>query len=190
MRRFEVREGSNALFLFALLCSCGSSSTQSPTSDSVADDTSASDAAPDILVGCAITLSGALSGTFPCTASAAWATSTNKSGVGALVGNPAPLKSLQFSIVRNGKPVTGTLKSSDAGASSGWIVRDASGGQWGVRNDDAGPTGSFTLVLTQVLSTGATAGGETFSIVGTLDAKLEPIAGGATGSVTLHANLE
>ena len=138
---------------------------------------------------CTITLTGARTGTYDCSAarSAAWQSSGNQTGVGLNVpGDPI----ISVSVVFSGEAHTGVFHSTDSGVEGGAAVTRSNGTEaWEASVDpQSGSVGSFTLNLTAVSVTTMSTSGKVYTAHGTVDATLPASAGSsATGVVTLHA---
>lgn len=141
--------------------------------------------------GCTITLSGAATGTFNCTATTVYATQSNLGGPTLTVSAPAPYQMLTVTITRPGEPTSGTWSDADAGSKADLVVestgvppptwvatRGASNGM---------DQGSYTMSIT-VSNPTTVSNGKTYTATGTIDGTLPFVQGtGASGSVTLHA---
>src|SRR5437762_1465027 len=100
---------------------------------------------------CSITLSGAQTGTMPCTVGATWRRGTNES----LVTLTGTASDANFVVKLKGEPATQQYTSSDATSGCGLMVRVPSGrGAYWYLNRDYGkggtpPGGSYELVLSR-----------------------------------------
>jgi hypothetical protein len=145
---------------------------------------------------CNLTVQGAVTGAFPCTASLQYFTSANRSTFAIAVGDPRPLQLVSVTIQHVGHPMSGTWASTDTGASGGATVEgvesDAGFPTWQVSaassggQDGGGAQGKYDLQLTVGVGK-PTPTGESFGSTGTLSATLPAVTqSGATGTVTLH----
>jgi hypothetical protein len=133
---------------------------------------------------CSVTLSGAVTGTFACTAFGTYAMSSNLGGVTLAVSMPSPLAMITAAIEKPGMPATGTWTSSDSGGKSALVVQ---------RSGTPPSTWDATLGTTSdqgtyVMNANFSGGGPLYKVSGTVTATLPAVAGtGSTGTVSLSA---
>lgn len=137
---------------------------------------------------CTLTLSGALSGSYACTASTVWASSNNQGGFGLSVSGFTGMVTIAVSW--NGEPTTTTYHSTDAGAKGGASIVTGSGAStmaWAAAvGNNQPPTGSYMVTFTTVANPITTSQGKGYTAHGSFDATLTPETGQA-GSIMLSA---
>jgi hypothetical protein len=137
---------------------------------------------------CSIMLSGAVSGSFGCSALTVYSNANNAASTTLSVASPAPLQSLTVNITRPGMPTTGFWSSADAGSTAVLAAQQSSGATWQASVGGAMAQGSYTMNITVGNGT-ATGNGMTYmSATGNISGTLPAVTGsGASGSVTLSA---
>jgi hypothetical protein len=143
----------------------------------------------DPVPGCALTISGPASGTYPCTLRAAvW---SDLSDVGQiLVGRnaTADAPAISATVTFPGEPGAGTYTDANPGAKTRMTVMSGTASWTASIGYSATNVGSYTMVLTNVAATKQSGDNQIYAVSGTLDAALAPVSGtSATGNVTLHA---
>lgn len=136
---------------------------------------------------CTVTFSGALTGTAPCTAAAAYATSKNRTGVVIdTQGAAGTLQSFDFALDATGDLAEQTYTSGNSLGDTGSTLTTTTNQSW--VQGASGGSPDFTLVVSNVTVVGSNASGRAYAVHGTYDATLAAVAGsGATGTVTAHA---
>lgn len=142
--------------------------------------------------GCTVTLSGAVSATYGCTAAGAWSNAKAQGAVNLSVANPSPYSTIAAGIAEPRDLSTTTWHESDTGEQSLITVSDGDAGTptWIEVQRSSPPTsqGSFTLTLSSADVLFSTSGGKEYAVHGTLDAMLPALTGGpASGTVAFHA---
>jgi hypothetical protein len=141
---------------------------------------------------CNLSVSGAVSGAFPCSVSVTYSTAGNRGDVTISVADPRPLQLITLSLQQPGVPMTGNWANTDTGASGGITVEGESDATvvptWACTVGGTAPQGTYTMQL-HVGAAMPEMGGEVFGASGTLDAVLPGVTStGATGTVSLHAD--
>jgi len=145
---------------------------------------------------CSITLSGAVTGTFPCASAATggYDHASNESAVDFTAGSAASASNttpdITVAIGFSGSMQNGTFTSTGSGAGGGVVVDGNPGSVWAATvASGANPaTGSYTLVVSSNTTLAGNTSGSVYTVHGTLDATLPAVQGSsATGTVTLHA---
>lgn len=148
-----------------------------------AADGATTDGAVPSSSSCTITLSGALSGTIPCTASLGY---DAKNNLGVLGVSPVGSPTVHFtgSASFPGQPHTGTYQSTDAGAKGGLSVQQGTP-TWFASSGGSSTQGSYALTLNSVTNPRQTSSGDMlYDTSGVLTATLPAITGtGASGTV-------
>lgn len=136
---------------------------------------------------CSITLSGAMTGTFACTAAAAWASQNDSAAF--VITSQTNTPAIIVGIGRRGQWAAGTFTNTTTDALGGvaistgqsvWVAESAAA-------SGAQAVGSYTLNLTSASST-TVSQGATYLVHGTFDSAAPAVAGSsATGTVTVHA---
>jgi hypothetical protein len=162
--------------VLAALVGCGSSDGASPPGDGP-------------ISGCSLTLSGASSGTYPCTLCAAVWSSLNDTGqiiVGRTPAADAPAISVTVSFV--GEPIAGTYADDNPDVTTRMTVSSGNA-SWTANVGGSAPRrGSFTMVLTSVVAMKTSGDNQIYAVSGTLDATLSPVSGtSASGDLGLQA---
>ena len=160
----------------AALLGCGSSDGSNGTGDGS-------------ISGCSLTVSGGMSGTYPCTLRAAVWSSLNDVGqvlVGRTATADAPAISATVSFP--GEPIAGTYADDNTDVTARMTVTSGTA-SWTMNVGGSTPnSGAYTMVLTRVAATKASGDNQIYAVSGTLDATLPPVAGtSASGDVTLQA---
>jgi hypothetical protein len=166
MTKLNLSAFASALVAVASLAGCSSSNTDSANGS------------------CAIALTGAVTSNISCTlAVGAYSTATGQSAISLTTTSSTFALSVGFP----GTVHTGTYHSTDAGA-IGAITTAQGSSSWAAIPTAGAVTGSYTVSLTTVATLSTTAAGTGYSLHGTIDATLAPIAGtGSSSNVTLHA---
>jgi hypothetical protein len=138
---------------------------------------------------CSITVSGAQTGTYGCTAAGITEATTASSNVLVMGTSTSPI--IMGLVGFNGNLTTGTYRSTDAKVSaiSGVSLQNAQDQIWEAWSDTVSPSqGSFTLTLSSLKLEGTSDGSQVYSLHGTFDATLLPssLSTPATGTVTVH----
>jgi hypothetical protein len=129
---------------------------------------------------CSGSVSGAINGSYSCTAvTAVWATANN---IGGLTINATGTPTITIGIGFTGAPTTKTYSSTDADAISGVTVTSGTA-VWLASASGGTAQGSYSLHLTSVGTAVTTANGNSYTVHGTLTATL-PAASGTTASGT------
>lgn len=141
---------------------------------------------------CALTASGAVSGSWDCgTVSAVWTESSGLGAVAFVVSNGAPLTLLTVNLTRMGELTTGSYSDNDSGATSASVAQEAGTPPptWAMSVGGSDPKqGSYTMSLATAARLVDTAQGKTYTVHGSADLTLVPQSGsGATGNLMLHA---
>jgi hypothetical protein len=135
-------------------------------------------------VNCSGSVSGAINGSYSCTAvTAVWATTNN---IGGLTINATGTPTITIGIGFTGAPTTKTYSSSDADAISGVTVTSGTA-VWLASVSGGTAQGSYQLHLTSVGTAVTSANGNSYAVHGTLTATL-PAASGTTASGTVTAS--
>lgn len=164
----NVRSIALLAFVTGALTACGSDNT-----------------AP--LATCRVTLSGAQTGTFDCTAVGAWISSSDSAAV--VISNQTTTPAILLGVGRRGLWSTGTFTNTDAGALGSSTIQNGQA-YWvaasAASNGVAGGVGSYTLNLTTAAGT-AVSGGEVYIVHGTFNATALAVPGTtASGTVTIQ----
>lgn len=131
---------------------------------------------------CSTTLSGAVNGTYACSAAvAAYATASATSTIAFAVTLPA----VSVAITVPGQFGTNTYTNVTSGASGGVTLTSGSTVYYAVVSGGTS-TGTFTLHLTSVSTIGSVSTGTTYTVHGTLTGTLAP-AGGTGSSVAISS---
>ncbi len=159
---------SPALAALACLAACGSSS---------ADDTG------DGKTDCTVTFSGAVTGTTPCNATAAYGQVVLGRSELAILNTGSP--GFTLGIQQDGQLGIGTISESGAGVEVAVTTVSNGGLLWSQSTQD--PVHGTVTVHLSAASLGSD--GQTITIHGSVDATLppSPSSPGATGTVTVHA---
>jgi len=140
------------------------------------------------IAGCSLTLSGATSGTYPCTLRAAvWSSQSDVGQI--LVGRSASADSpaISASLSFPGEPIAGTYADDNPDVTMRMTVT-AGDRSWSANAGGSVPKrGSFTMVVTNAAATKASGDNQIYAVSGTLEATLSPVAGtSATGDLALE----
>jgi len=160
----------------AALVGCGSSDGSNGTGDGS-------------ISGCSLTLSGGMSGTYPCTLRAAvW---SSLSDVGQIIVGRTPTAdapAISVTVSFPGEPMAGTYTDDIPDTNTRMTVTSGTA-TWTLNVGGSKPkSGAYTMVLTSVAATKESGDNQIYAISGTLDATLPAVAGtSASGDVTLHA---
>lgn len=135
-----------------------------------------------------LTLSGAQTASYSCTASTVWASSNNEGGLGISVQGFTG--TVTISAGWPGEPTATTYHSTDTGAKGGASVVTGSGAStmaWtaAVGGGNA-PIGSYTLTFTSVVNPITTSNGKGYTAHGSFDATLQGQTGQST-TITMSA---
>ena len=172
---FVVRSMAVLALAGSVLAACGSSDVTTGVNTGVNTN-------------CSLTLSGAQTGTFNCTAAAAYNAAQDSAGAGVSATTSSPVISL--AVGRRGQWSAGTFKNTDTGA-LGAVVVSLGTQAWMASSPAANggtAVGSYTLVLTSANGT-SVSGGTVYTIHGTFDATLNAVTGStATGTITIHSS--
>jgi hypothetical protein len=138
---------------------------------------------------CSISFSGSFTGTYACTVAATYNLSSNVAVAGIAVNPAGALKSYFFNLrTASGDLHTGTYVSDQI--NYGDTTLNLTNGQY--YGQTSGPsingTGMFTLKVASLDTAATTNGNKVYLMSGTLDETLVAQAGGATGTVTVHAS--
>lgn len=160
----------------AALVGCGSSDGANGTPDGS-------------IAGCTLTVSGGMSGTFPCTLRAAVWSSLSDVGqilVGRTATADAPAISATVSFM--GEPIPGTYTDDNPDAKTRMTVSSGTA-SWAANVGGSTPkSGAYSMVLTSVAATKESGDNQIYAVSGTLEATLPPVPGtSASGDVTLQA---
>lgn len=142
-----------------------------------------------VSASCTVMLTGALSGTYSCSAALlVWTAATNVTGLVITVPQAGSTPAVTISVTWPGAASTGTYQSTDAGAAGGINVLATGTGDWLASVGGNAPSGSYGAQLTSVSQIATTASGASYSTHGSLSATLTPVSNsGATGTLGLSA---
>jgi hypothetical protein len=143
---------------------------------------------------CPIVLSGAVTAGFACdglgSVAGTYDATKNVSSIAlSRSAGPSDASSVDIDISFAGRMRTGTFTMTDTPATAvSQVSFDGTRSYGAFSAIGSSPAqGSYTLTVSAVNGSGTTDGVTTYLVHGSLDATLLPIAGGGTGTVTLHA---